>query len=137
MSSAHGHARSSSLLVRSLVSNAAFSGLSGLALLLGAGPLGSWTGVSEIWLLRAIGVGLVGFCAALILLARSEPPDRRLVLAATGADFAWVLGSAALLVGFPDLLTTAGKSAVGIVAALVAAFGVAQVVGLRRLTRTA
>lgn len=119
------------MLQKTLRSNAVFSGLSGVLLLAAAGPVGVWIGVSEPWVLRIIGAGLVGFCVALILLARSERPDPRLVLGATVADFAWVVGSAVLLAGFPDLLTTDGKVAVAGVAVIVAAFGIGQWVGLR------
>lgn len=119
--------RSSVLLVRALAANAVFSGLSGLALLLAAG----WLGVPEPWILRALGAGLVAFAAGLALLARSARPRRDLVLAASVSDFAWVAGSAWLLVGFPDLLTSAGEAAVAVVAVLVAVLGAAQLVGLR------
>lgn len=121
-----------SLLVRVLAANAAFSGLSGLALVAAAGPVGCWLGVAEIWILRLLGIGLLGFCAGLLLLARSERPARGLVLAATASDFAWVAGSAVLLLGFPDLLTPAGNGAVAVVAVVVAGLGGAQVAGLRR-----
>ena len=120
------------LLVRSLAANAAFSGLSGLVLLLVPGPVGGWIGVPEAGWLRALGGGLLAFGAALAVLARSDRPDGAFVKAATAADFAWVGGSAVLLVGFPDLLTAPGRTAGGVVALLVAAFGCGQALGLRR-----
>lgn len=120
------------LLVRALTANAAFSGLTGIALVAAAGPAGGWLGVAETWILRLLGVGLLAFGAGLLLLARSERPARGLVLAASASDFAWVAGSAVLLLGFPDLLTPAGNGAVAAVALVVAGLGAAQVAGLRR-----
>lgn len=127
--------RSSPLLVLALAANAVFSGLSGLMLLLAAGPVGGWLGVSGTGILRLLGVGLIGFGAGLFLLARSEPPGRGLVLAASASDFAWFAGSAVLLLEFPELLTPAGHAAVAAVAVVVAGLGGAQLLGLRRSSR--
>lgn len=120
------------LLRRALLANAVFSGLSGLGLLAAAGPVGGWIGVTETWILRGIGAGLASFAAALVALARSDRPRPALVLAASGSDFAWVLGSGAVVAGFPELLTPAGDIAVVVVAVVVAALGCAQIVGLQR-----
>lgn len=122
----------SALLIRALSANAAFSGASGLALLVAAGPAAGWIGVPHPWILRALGAGLVAFGAGLLLLARSERPGRGLVVAASASDFAWVAGSGVLLLGFPDLLTPAGRAAVAAVAVAVAGLGAAQIAGLRR-----
>lgn len=120
------------LLNLALTSNAAFSGLSGLVLVLAAEPAARWLGVPQSPLLLALGFGLLAFAVGLAALARSPRPSRPLVMAATGSDFAWVVGSAVLLVGFPDLLSPAGELAVTAVALVVAGLGCAQVVGLRR-----
>lgn len=125
----------STLLVRALAANAVFSGGSGLTLLAASGAAGTWLGVDETWILRALGGGLLAFAAGLFLMARSPRPSRPLVLAVSGADFAWVAGSAVLLLGFPDLLTPAGDVAVAAVAAVVAGLGGGQLVGLRRRRR--
>lgn len=122
----------SPILTRALVVNAAFSGSSGLALVVANDPAGTWLGVPDGRILLALGLGLLAFSAALVLLARSPRSRRPFVMAATASDGAWVFGSAVLLVGFPDLLTTAGNLTVGAVAVVVAALGIAQVVGLQR-----
>lgn len=123
------------LLGRALIGNAVFSAVSGLVLLLATEPAAAWLGVPEVWLLRSLGGGLVAFGAGLLLLARSDRPRRGLVVAASASDFAWVAGSALLLLGFPDLLTPDGRAAVAGVAVVVAGLGGAQLVGLRRRTQ--
>lgn len=120
----------SALLVRALQANAAFSMVSGLVLLLAAGPAGGWIGVDETGLVRALGGGLIAFGAGLLLLARSERPGRGLVIAASVSDFAWVAGSGVLLLAFPELLSAAGRAAVAGVALVVAGLGAAQLAGL-------
>lgn len=122
----------SPLLPRALVANAVFSGSSGLALVVATDPVGTWLGVPDGRILLALGLGLLAFSAGLFLLARSPRSSRPFVMAATVSDGAWVLGSAVLLVAFPDLLTPAGNLTVGAVAVVVAALGGAQAVGLQR-----
>lgn len=130
----HPETRSrSTLLPRALISNAAFSGLCGLTLLLAAGPVAGWLGPSADGFLRGLGAGLLGFAGGLVFLARSEAPPPALVLTATAADFAWVAGSAVLLVAYPDVLSRAGVWTVVVVALVVAVLGLAQLVGLRRV----
>lgn len=123
------------LLRWALGANAGFSGLSGLVLLLAAGPVGEWLGVTEPWILRGIGGGLVAYAVWLAALTREETPRRSLVVTASLADFAWVAGSVLLLVAGPQLLTPPGRWAVAIVAVVVADFGVVQLLGLWREAR--
>ncbi|MFN0246842.1 MAG: SRPBCC family protein [Kofleriaceae bacterium] len=83
-------------------------------------------------LLRAVGVGLAVF-SVVVALAGRRPRIRPLdVLAISLADFAWAAGSLALLVGYPDSFGQTGSWLFAGVAVVVAAFGVAQLVGLRR-----
>ncbi|MDX1578748.1 MAG: hypothetical protein R3266_09685 [Gemmatimonadota bacterium] len=119
-------------LRRALVANAWFSGASGLALLFGAGPVAAWMGVSSAALLRGLGLALALFAAGLAWIARSEPLPRSLAVGATLSDVAWVVGSAVLVLGFPEVLTEAGRWTVVLVAVVVAALGGAQAAGLRR-----
>ncbi|MDX1579602.1 MAG: hypothetical protein R3266_14045, partial [Gemmatimonadota bacterium] len=105
---------------------------SGLVLLVGAGPVAAWMGVSSAGLLRRLGLALALFAAGLAWIARAEPLPRALAVGATVSDAAWVLGSALLVLGFPDLLTEAGQWTVFLVAAVVAGLGTAQAAGLRR-----
>lgn len=121
----------SATLTRTLVINAGFSGSSG-ALLLGAAPsLAPWLGVS-VWLTRGLGVGLVAFAVAVGLVARR--PRQAVVRWVTAADAAWVGGALAVILGFPNAMTSTGLWALGIATLAVADFAVFQVIGLRRST---
>ena len=69
---------------------------------------------------------LVVFAVDLVFLARQNPipPARsRLVVA---SDFLWVIGSAVLLVVWPDLLNATGRWVVFAVACVVGALGYLQ-----------
>ncbi|MDX1578169.1 MAG: hypothetical protein R3266_06780 [Gemmatimonadota bacterium] len=119
-------------LRRALLANAWFSAASALVLILGAGPVAAWMGVPSAGLLRVLGVALALFAAGLAWIARSDPLPRALAVGATLSDAAWVLGSAVLVLGFPEQLTVAGRWTVMLVAFVVAVMGAAQAVGLRR-----
>lgn len=124
----------SPLLQRALLANAAFSGVTGLAGVVAAPPLAVWLGLNDSPdLLRALGVGLLLFAAALFRLARTDRPDPRWAVAASVADALWVVGSVGLLLLAPGLLSAVGQWALGLIAVAVAAFAIAQAAGLRRM----
>jgi hypothetical protein len=123
--------RSSRPLQLALLANAAFSTVTGLAVLVFARPLAVTLGVDPAWLLPALGVGLLLFALDLVRTARRPTP--RYALWISALDFAWVLGSALLLAVAPHELTTVGRWVVAAVALFVASFGVAQVRGVARL----
>jgi len=113
-----------------LVANAAFSALSGMALVVASRPLASLLGVDATWILLVIGVGLVGYAAWLLVIARREPTDPREVKAAIGADLAWVAGSTLLVAWGP--LARRGEMLVGVVAVVVLGFALLQANAIRR-----
>lgn len=121
----------SATLTRTLVLNAGFSGLSGAILLSAAPPLAPWLGV-PVWLARGLGIGLVVFAVAVALVARH--PRQALVRQVIAVDAAWVAGALAVILGFPNAMTTAGLWALGIATLAVADFAVFQMIGLRRST---
>lgn len=124
----------SPLLRHALFANAAFSGVTGLAGVVAATPLAVWLGLNgSSGLLRALGVGLLLFAAALFRLARTDRPDPRWAAAASVADALWVVGSAGLLLLAPELLSPVGQWALGLTAVAVTAFAIAQAAGLRRM----
>ena len=126
---------STTLLRRALLANAAFSGLTGLATLLAAPPLAVWLGLEDgAGTLRVLGAGLLLFAATLVQLARADRPNPRRAVAASAADTLWVVGSIALLLVAPGLLSSAGRWTVALIAVIVAVFAAAQATGVRRMT---
>lgn len=118
-------------LRRALNANAAFSAASGLLLALGAVPVARFLGIAPYaWGVAAVGLGLLGFAAEVARQARRKPVDARRVGAICAADLAWVVASRALLAGWPELLSLAGRIAVAAVAIAVGAFAGAQAIGL-------
>ena len=119
----------SPILTRTLVLNAGFSGLSGALLVVGASWLAPWLGI-PLWLTAGLGVGLVVFAIAVALVARR--PRQSLVRLVIAADSAWVVGAIAVILGFPNAMSSAGLWTLGIVTLAVADFATFQMIGLRR-----
>lgn len=126
-------------LKRALAANAVFSAVSGALLVVAApmvagliltGPF-SLFGVGETALLRVLGGGLLIFAAIVGWTERQARPSAPVVVAISLADFGWVLGSALLLALGASAFTASGSALVIAVAALVLAFGVLQLGGLR------
>ena len=123
---------STTFLRRSLQLDGVASGLTGLLLLLAAGPVSALIGVTMPGVARAVGAGLVVFAAALLWNARRATIARGEAVATVLLNIAWVVGSAALIVLGP--LTPLGVVAVAAVALAVLAFTLLEILGLRRLT---
>ncbi len=124
--------RPDALLRRTLAVNATFSGVSGVALIVFSGPLDRFMDIGLPWLMIVIGVGLLGFAALIGLNLRRPQLSRAEAWLTSASDLAWVAGSAIIVFGFPDLLSTGGRWLVGLVALAVADFAFFQVLGLRR-----
>jgi hypothetical protein len=122
----------SALLRRTLQANSVFSLLTGALLLVDAGPIAAFIGLPA-WALIDIGAVCLVYAALLFLATRRAPIARGHALAFVIADAAWVVASAALLLGGWAPLSTAGVWAVLIVADIVAVFAALQYVGWRRL----
>ena len=120
------------LLTGALRANAAFSVLTGVTLLGFAPALAAWTGLGPVWLLRAVGGGLLLFALDVGLLSRHAVENPARVRLVIGMDLAWVAGSAVLLLAAPATLTRAGFWIVLGVAEIVALFALLQYLGLRR-----
>jgi len=124
--------RNPSLLRRALAANALFSTLTGAALLIAPGALSRLTGLGPVWLLAALGVGLLLFAADLYFFQVRPPavPSGRIAVTIF-LDLGWVVGSGVLLaVGF-DGFTRAGRVVVALVAVAVLALAMLQALGLR------
>ena len=120
------------LLKTALLSNAAFSLVSGLLLALAPVGMGHLLDADHPGLLRVVGVGLAMFALMVVLAGRRERIRPLEVLLISLADFGWVVGSLALVLASPDSFGPTGRWLLAGVAVVVAAFGVAQLTGLRR-----
>jgi hypothetical protein len=125
----------STLLRRALQADAIFSGLSGVALIVAAGPIGTLLGLSAPLGLAALGVILIGYAALLYTTAAKEPIDRRRAIAAVVLDVIWVIDSAVVLLAGWLPLTPAGWWIILDVAIVVAVFAEIKFIGLWRLGR--
>jgi ABC-type Fe3+-siderophore transport system permease subunit len=121
------------ILTRTLAVNATFSGMAGAVLAVGASPVSEWLGI-PMWVSLLIGIGLAVFAVIVMRLARE--PTRSSVVQVIGADVAWVVGAATVIVALPESMSTEGMWALATVSVLVALFVVLQILGLRRATVT-
>lgn len=120
-----------SLLRNAMRSNALFSTVSGLTLVLAAERLSSLIGVPSKWILIGIGLALIGFAIGLFLNARKGQLNIAEAGVAVALDFAWVAGSAVLLSA--SVLTPSGDALVTAVGAVVLLLAVLQLLGLQRI----
>lgn len=118
-----------SLLRLALRTNAAFSALSAVALLLASARLAELLGAPRTTLLITGGVLLL-FAADLLVTASRDRISTSKALYFVVLDLLWVVGSAILLM-LPSPLTATGKVTVLVVAIVVAAFAAAQAHGVR------
>ncbi len=123
----------SSLLRNTLLANAAFSAISGLSFILFAGIVKNFLGWSSIWILPAIGIGLLGFAFIVYQNAKSSQLSSSRISSILVADIVWVILSVAILVTNIVPLTLEGKWAVGILADIVATFALLEYIGLKRI----
>jgi len=106
----------SQLLFRALGANGVFSMLCGLAMTIASGPIAELIGVpNHVWIM-ALGIVLIIFGASLLVHFRRQRVATLEALLISGMDLGWVLGSAALLLFAPGLLTSVGFTTVLFVA---------------------
>lgn len=118
-------------LRRSLQLDGVASGLCGVLLLAGAGPLSALIGLAEPGIARVVGALLAVYAAALLYNGARATISRAEAVAAVVLNAGWVAGSAAVVLAGP--LTIVGNLAVAAVAAAVLLFAVLEVVGLARV----
>ena len=110
------------LLRRALQGNAIFCGISGVAFIVGAGPITTFLGLSTPIILLVLGLVLLLTALSLFRAAAPHSIGRRTGLLYAIIDATWVLGSIILLLTSWLPITTGGKWAVGLVAVIVASF---------------
>ena len=116
-----------------LKTNAVFSGLCGLALMIAPRPWAELIGLPWPWILVALGVGLTGFAALAMHAAGDVIARRTPVIAIIAADTLWVTASPVVMLTGAGTLTGHGHALIALVAAIVAALAAAQWTGLRIL----
>jgi hypothetical protein len=121
-----------SFLQRSILANAAFSGVSGLILVLAANPISQLLGLGNALILLITGLVLLAYMPMLVWLSNQNPVPVHFAWEVIALDGLWVIGSLVLI--FSDLvpLTSAGKWAVAITADIVLVFALLQYAGLSR-----
>jgi len=119
------------LLRRSLRGNGAFSTLSGLVFLLGAGPVADAIGLGDARILAVTGANLLGFAALLFYVASRETLHLPTAMAIVWLDLAWVGGTVPVVM--LDVLNRTGALAAVAVADVVLVFALLQYLGVRRI----
>ncbi len=121
------------LLRLSLAGNALFSGLSGTLLAFRSESIASLLGLDvPVWVLLT-GIGLLLFSAELWYQVRQERLIPWRALLASSGDCLWVVASALLLIWAPEWFSEIGRFLIAAVAAVVAFFGISQLIGIRRI----
>ena len=122
------------LLRKALTGNAAFSIVSGIAILFANRWLVKFLGLPSTVSLAILGVSLIMYAA--ILSVNAGRPKIKITEAwvALVMDAVWVVGSYMLILVIP--FSTGGKWVVALVAELVLAFAILQWLGIRRVRRS-
>jgi len=124
-----------SLLRRALLANALFSATTGTLALLAPDRVATWLGLDAPAVIQSTGAQLLGFAAFVAFVARRRRPQPGSVMLISAADLLWVLGTAALLAGWSELLSVTGITLLVGIAALVDTFAILQLAGLARQYR--
>jgi hypothetical protein len=121
------------LLRSALATNAAVTGLCGVIFAAFAGTLAPHFGLDVVWPVQAVAALYLVFGAALgatALRPLNLALQTKLLIA---GDLGYVAATAALLVGWPEILSGLGKAVAVVVALAVVALVTAEAVGLKRL----
>ena len=113
------------ILRKALLANTGFSVVTGLIGLIFDGPVADALGVDQVWLIRLLSAGLLGFAGVVFLVARSSQPVlQRWSQEISLGDFGWVTGT--IVVVALGLLSTSGAITMGLIGLAVFGLGLAQ-----------
>lgn len=130
-----GAGTSTTFLTTILRADGIFALVSAAVALFASGPVAELIELETPTALVALGVVLLGYGVMLLFFADREPANRRVAQIAIALNMLWVVGSyAGLLFGFFPV-NTAGKWAIALIAEVVFAFGVLEIIALRRLNK--
>ena len=125
-----------SYLFNALRGNAIFSLVSGILGILLSGWLANYIGASLAWPFALVGAVLLGHALILWLGSGRRPVAKLLAQYAILGDIGWILGTIILILIDPWDFTTRGKMLLGVLADIVALFGLLQYVGLRKMRQS-
>ena len=126
----------SKTLRRAFAANAIFSLTAAASFLLGGGAIAASLGLASPLPLQLVGAGLAPFGVYLLWLSRRDELTRREGRIVSLLDAEWVLGTAILLFGWPELMNARGHTVAIAIAAVVAGFAVWQWTGTQRILQT-
>lgn len=121
----------SSFLRLALLADAAVSGVTGLAMMLGAGVVDGLLGVPGV-LLRYAGLSLLPFAALVAFLATRENLSRPAACAVVAYNALWAVDSIVLMASGWIAPTALGYAFIAFQALVVAIFAKLQYIGLRK-----
>jgi hypothetical protein len=121
----------SSFLRLALLADAAVSGVTGLAMMLGAGVVDGLLGVPGV-LLRYAGLSLMPFAALVAFLATRENLSRPAAWAVVAYNALWAVDSIVLMASGWIAPTALGYAFIAFQALVVAIFAKLQYIGLRK-----
>ena len=127
-------------LRQSLRANALFSVLSGLVLMIAAGPIASMMmaqsvtifGFETATVLFASGLGIFIFAIDVWLISRPQRLNLMQAKLVVAMDALWVVASIAILTVWPEEFTAFGLMSVIVVGAIVGALGVLEFMGVSK-----
>ncbi len=127
--------KSEKLLRKAVLSNAAFSFISGIILTGFNQEVANLLNLENAGILIWIGIGLLLFVMSLLYAATRKPLNPLQIKVIIYQDWAWVVGSFILLMTKPFDVSTIGYVLVILIASIVAVFALLQANNLRKLNR--
>ncbi len=121
----------STVLKSALLSNAVFSVVSGMVLMIFGAAIADLIGIGAPWVYQIVGAGLVGFAGVVGWTART-PINPQWATWISVADGAWVVGTVLLVIVAGGVLKPLGVMALLMVAGVVGGFAVWQMRGVRQ-----
>ena len=121
-----------STIRRALKANAIFSAVSGLVLAAGAVPMSDLIG-APTWLTLVVGIGLLPWAALVWRYSTRDEIRTAEAWSVVVGDEIWLVGTIVLLLMYPTALTAEGNALAAVVGLIVAAFAVAQMMGIRAM----
>ena len=116
---------------RYLLGNAVFSTLSGLTFALAAEAVAGFIGLDQVALVRAAGLGLLGFAGFVAYVATRPAIDLQAAFSIVIGDLSWVVATVPILMF--DVLSSNGMVAALAIADIVLLFAGLQYYGIRRI----